>query len=83
MSTYVTTAISYVNGPPHIGHAYELVLTDAIARARRKRGEDVRFLTGTDENSLKNVRAAEEAGPSGPAPAGQSAAAERETRPVR
>jgi methionyl-tRNA synthetase len=60
MSKYVTTAISYVNGAPHLGHAFELVFADALVRARRSFGEDVRFLTGTDENSLKNVRAAEE-----------------------
>src|SRR5262245_17834805 len=59
---YVTTAISFVNGAPHLGHAFELIYADAIARALRARGDEVHFLTGTDENSLKNVRAAEEAG---------------------
>jgi methionyl-tRNA synthetase len=58
----VTTAIPYVNAKPHIGFALELVLTDALARYHRRMGEDVRFLTGTDENSLKNVQAAEREG---------------------
>jgi len=59
---YVTTAIPYVNAQPHIGFALEVVLTDALARYHRMKGEDVRFLTGTDENSLKNVQAAEREG---------------------
>src|SRR5579859_5297889 len=59
---HVTTAIPYVNAPPHVGFALELVLADAIARHARARGEEVLFSTGTDDNSLKNVRAAEEAG---------------------
>ena len=46
---YVTTAISYPNGRPHMGHAYEVIATDAIARFHRLRGENVRFVTGTDE----------------------------------
>ncbi len=45
---YITTAIAYPNGAPHIGHAYEYVSTDAIARFKRLDGFDVRFLTGTD-----------------------------------
>lgn len=59
---YITTAIPYVNGRPHIGFALEIVLTDAAARFARLRGRDVRFLTGTDENSLKSVQAAEKEG---------------------
>jgi methionyl-tRNA synthetase len=59
---YLTTAIPYVNGEPHIGHALELVQVDALARAWRACGHDVRTLTGTDDNALKNVRAAEAAG---------------------
>jgi methionyl-tRNA synthetase len=59
---YVTTAIPYVNARPHIGFALEIVLTDALARYHRLIGDDVRFLTGTDENSLKNVQAAEREG---------------------
>ena len=50
---YITTAISYPNGPPHIGHAYEAIATDAIARFARLDGADVFFLTGTDEHGLK------------------------------
>src|SRR5262244_546465 len=50
---YVTTAIAYPNGPPHIGHAYEAIATDAIARFQRLDGYDVYFLTGTDEHGLK------------------------------
>ena len=49
---YITTAISYPNGPPHIGHAYEAIATDAIARFERLAGKDVFFLTGTDEHGL-------------------------------
>lgn len=54
----ITTAIPYVNARPHLGFALEIVLTDALARFQRLRGRDVWFLTGTDENSLKNVQAA-------------------------
>ena len=50
MSFYITTAIAYVNGEPHLGHAYEEIGTDVIARHMRQRGEDVFFLTGTDEH---------------------------------
>src|SRR5207247_7685992 len=55
---YITTAIPYVNGDPHLGHALELVQADVLARHRRLRGDDVRFLSGTDDNALKNVDAA-------------------------
>src|SRR5689334_23163276 len=55
---YVTTAISYPNGPPHIGHAYEAIAADAIARFQRSQGRDVRFQTGTDEHGLKMAQAA-------------------------
>jgi methionyl-tRNA synthetase len=55
---YVTTAIPYVNAAPHLGHALELVQADVLARHRRLRGQPVRFLTGTDDNALKNVTAA-------------------------
>ncbi len=54
----ITTAIPYVNARPHLGFALEIVLTDALARFQRLRGRDVWFLTGTDENSLKNVQVA-------------------------
>ena len=50
---YITTAIAYPNGKPHIGHAYEAIATDAIARFQRLMGRDVCFLTGTDEHGLK------------------------------
>jgi methionyl-tRNA synthetase len=59
---YITTAIAYVNGDPHLGHALELVQADVLARHRRLRGERVRFLSGTDDNALKNVDAALAAG---------------------
>ncbi|PIP18180.1 MAG: methionine--tRNA ligase [Parcubacteria group bacterium CG23_combo_of_CG06-09_8_20_14_all_35_9] len=59
---YVTTAIDYVNAAPHIGHAYEKICADAIARWRRLNGDDVFFLIGTDENAKKNVEAALAAG---------------------
>jgi methionyl-tRNA synthetase len=57
---YITTAISYPNGPPHIGHAYEAVTTDVVARFQRLSGRDVFFLTGTDEHGLKMAQAARE-----------------------
>jgi len=52
-SFYITTAIDYVNGSPHLGHAYEKVLTDVIARFRRQMGDKVFFLTGSDEHGQK------------------------------
>src|SRR4030095_3271628 len=55
---YVTTAISYPNGKPHIGHAYEAIAADVIARFQRAQGRDVRFQTGTDEHGLKMAQAA-------------------------
>src|SRR4051812_27275259 len=59
---YITTAISYPNGPPHIGHAYEAIATDAVARFQRLMGREVFFLTGTDEHGLKMAQAAREKG---------------------
>jgi len=59
---FVTTAIDYVNADPHVGHAVEKVLTDVVARSHRQKGGETYFLTGSDENSLKNVQAAEKAG---------------------
>ena len=59
---YITTAISYPNGRPHIGHAYEAIATDAIARYRRQQGRDVFFMTGTDEHGLKMAQAAKARG---------------------
>ena len=61
-ATYITTTIPYVNARPHIGHALELVQADVLARHRRGRGDAVRFGAGTDDNSLKNVLAAQAAG---------------------
>jgi methionyl-tRNA synthetase len=55
---YLTTAIAYPNGSPHIGHAYEAIATDALARFQRLDGKDVFFLTGTDEHGLKMVQTA-------------------------
>jgi methionyl-tRNA synthetase len=59
---YITTAISYPNGRPHIGHAYEAIAADAIARFHRLSGKDVRLITGTDEHGLKMVQTARAAG---------------------
>ena len=59
---YITTAISYPNGRPHIGHAYEVIAADAIARYQRLAGRDVFFMTGTDEHGLKMTQAARERG---------------------
>ncbi|AWV88798.1 methionine--tRNA ligase [Bradymonas sediminis] len=59
---YVTTPIYYVNGAPHIGHAYTTIVADVFARHYRQRGDEVFFLTGTDEHGLKVQRAAEEQG---------------------
>lgn len=59
---YITTAIDYVNSYPHLGHLYEKVCADVIARWNRLKGRDVFLLTGTDENAAKNERAAREAG---------------------
>jgi methionyl-tRNA synthetase len=55
---YITTAIHYPNGRPHIGHAYEMICADAIARFQRQAGRDVRFQTGTDEHGLKMAQTA-------------------------
>ncbi len=59
---YITTAISYPNGKPHIGHAYEIIATDAIARFQRLDGCEVYFLTGTDEHGLKMLQTARDEG---------------------
>src|SRR5258708_6251204 len=55
---YITTAIDYVNGEPHLGHAYEKVIADVIARARRSLGAEAFFLTGVDEHGQKVQQAA-------------------------
>lgn len=62
MKFYLTAAIPYVNAKPHIGHALEFVQGDALARYHRAAGDEVRYITGADENSLKIVRAAEKEG---------------------
>ncbi|MCP3383177.1 methionine--tRNA ligase [Bradyrhizobium sp. CCGUVB4N] len=59
---YITTAIAYPNGVPHIGHAYEAIATDVLARFARLDGKDVFFLTGTDEHGLKMVQTAQNEG---------------------
>ncbi|MDB5559155.1 MAG: methionine--tRNA ligase [Enterovirga sp.] len=59
---YITTAISYPNGAPHIGHAYEVIASDAIARFKRLDGFDVFFMTGTDEHGLKIQQTASKSG---------------------
>jgi len=59
---YITTAIDYPNGSPHIGHAYEKIASDALARFKKLDGYDVRFLTGTDEHGLKMAQTAEKQG---------------------
>ena len=59
---YITTAISYPNGVPHIGHAYEALATDTLARWHRLDGADVRFLTGTDEHGPEDGADGAEAG---------------------
>ena len=59
---YITTAIDYPNARPHLGHAYEKIVADSIARWHRLRGEDVFFLTGTDEHGQKIERTAKKHG---------------------
>src|SRR3569833_1362104 len=59
---YITTAIDYVNGQPHLGHAYEKVIADVVARARRSLGQEVFFLTGLDEHGQKVQQAAQAEG---------------------
>ncbi len=59
---YITTAISYPNGRPHIGHAYEAIATDVMARFQRARGREVRLVTGTDEHGLKMFQTARDQG---------------------
>ncbi|HAO96829.1 MAG TPA: methionine--tRNA ligase, partial [Verrucomicrobiales bacterium] len=59
---FITTAIDYPNGSPHIGHAYEKVLADIIARYRRLRGDEVFFLTGVDQHGQKMQQTADQEG---------------------
>jgi methionyl-tRNA synthetase len=81
-TSFITTAIPYVNARPHLGFAYELVLADILARHRRRRGRDVRFVTGTDDNSLKNVAAAAREGLTPRALVARNAAAFRALGPL-
>ena len=62
MRFYLTTPIYYVNSRPHIGHAYTTIAADVLVRHHRQRGDETFFLTGSDENASRNLRAAEEAG---------------------
>ncbi|HVV92870.1 MAG TPA: methionine--tRNA ligase [Hyphomicrobiales bacterium] len=75
---YITTAIAYPNGQPHIGHLYEAIATDAIARFMRLGGREVFFLTGTDEHGQKMVQTAEREGTTARALADRNAARFRE-----
>jgi len=61
---YITTAIDYVNGQPHLGHAYEKIVADVIARSRRSMGQEVFFMTGLDEHGQKVQQAAQAEGKS-------------------
>jgi methionyl-tRNA synthetase len=81
-TSFITTAIPYVNARPHLGFAYELVLADVLARHRRRRGHDVRSVTGTDDNSLKNVAAAAREGLTPRALVDRNAAAFRALGPL-
>ena len=75
---FITTPIYYINARPHIGHAYTTMVADAIARSRRLLGDDVFFLTGTDEHGQKVERAAQKAGMPTPAFADEVAGAFRQ-----
>ena len=59
---FITTAIDYTNSAPHIGHAYEKIFADVIARYRRLKGEDIFFLTGVDQHGQKVQQSAEREG---------------------
>jgi methionyl-tRNA synthetase len=79
---YITTPIYYINAAPHLGHAYTTLVADAVARAHRLMGEDVMFLTGTDEHGQKVERAAQKAGQSAPLFADGVAQAFRDLLPL-
>lgn len=81
-TSFITTAIPYVNARPHLGFAYELVLGDVLARHQRRRGRPVRFTAGTDDNSLKNVAAATREGVTPRALVERNAAAFRALGPL-
>src|SRR6516225_2047068 len=80
-SFYVTTPIYYINDVPHLGSAYTTIAADVLARYHRLRGEETRFLTGTDEHGLKIQRASAEKGMSPQALADDISAKFRETWP--
>jgi methionyl-tRNA synthetase len=77
-ASFITTPIYYINAQPHIGHAYTTILADAIARSRRLMGDEVFFLTGTDEHGQKVERAAQKAGVETPVFADQVSASFRQ-----
>ena len=81
MSYYVTTPIYYVNGEPHLGHAYTTIAADVLARHMRQRGEDVFFLTGTDEHGEPVAQAAERLGITPREPATETPGASASWRP--
>ena len=78
---YITTPIYYINAEPHLGHAYTTMVADAAARAHRLMGDDVFFLTGTDEHGQKVERAAQKAGV--PTPAFADSVVAEVSRPAR
>ncbi len=82
MTRYLTSSIPYVNGVPHIGHALECIQVDALLRYYRARGETVHGQFGSDDNSLKNVRAAEAAGEDVEAYVARHAQAFRDLQPL-
>ncbi|HWW68133.1 MAG TPA: class I tRNA ligase family protein, partial [Solirubrobacterales bacterium] len=82
MSYYVTTPIYYVNAEPHLGHAYSTMAADVLARHMRQRGEDVFFLTGTDEHGEPIENAAEREGISPQELADRNAEKFRELMPI-
>jgi len=82
MAYYITTPIYYVNAEPHLGHAYTTVVADTVARLKRLKGEEVFFLTGTDEHGDKIVRAAEKVGLTPKEYVDRIAAKFRETWPI-
>lgn len=79
---YICTAIAYVNAAPHMGHALEFILTDAIARYKRMQGFDTFFLTGTDEHGVKNYTTAKKAGMDTQAFVDQNAKIFEELKPI-
>ena len=79
---YISTPIYYINAEPHLGHAYTTMVADAVARAHRLMGDDVFFLTGTDEHGQKVERATQKAGLTTPVFADRTAQKFRDILPV-